>query len=127
MAKSLKLSLDFQVIEGTQSNNPEDLTRVKGRAEESDVSELFRKQEAIPDATTDLAIALPDAASDYLVIFTDQEISIKLNGSATAITLKPKIATKKTPVTFLRGTISSLSISNASGAVANVDIVAVNI
>lgn len=127
MAKPLRLIVDFLMYEGTQTNNPEDAIKVKSKVEESDVSEGLRRLESIPDATVDLAITLPDANTDYLLMLVDREISIKLNGSGDAITLKPRANGSKTPVFLLRGDITALTISNSSGAAANIDLVAVNI
>jgi len=127
MAKPLRLIVDFLMYEGALTNNPEDAIKIKSKVEESDVSEGLRRLEAIPDATVDLAITLPDANSDYLLMFTDREISIKLNSSGDALTLKPRANGSKTPVFLLRGDITALTVSNSSGAAANVDIVAVNV
>lgn len=127
MAKPLKLIVDFLSYEGTLTNNPADATQIKKKVEESDVTEVSRFQSVISDGTTDQAIALPDAATDYLLIFTDREVSIKLNGSSDALVLRPRANGTKTPVFVMRGTISALSISNASGGDANVDIISVNI
>lgn len=127
MAKPLRLLVDFLSYEGTLSNNPADAVSIKSKVEETDVTEVFRLQTSIADQTTDQAISLPDANTDYLLIFTDTEISVKLNGSATAITLKPRSSGKKTPALVLRGDITGLTISNSSGGAANVDVIAVNI
>lgn len=127
MAKPLRLIVDFLMYEGSQTNNPQDAIKIKSTVEESDVSEGLRRLESIADVTNDLAISLPDANSDYLMLFTDREISIKLNGSATALTLKPRANGSKTPVFLMRGDITALTVSNNSGAAANIDIVAVNI
>lgn len=126
MAKPLSLTLDFLVFEGSATNNPADAIKIKKTVQETDVSEVFRKMESVADGASDQSIPLPDASSEYLVIFTDQEISIKVNGSTTALTLKPKAAGTKTPAFYWRGTITALTVSNGSGNAANVDIIAVN-
>lgn len=125
----LKLDLNLLVYDSTeQSNDPADAIRLKKSVEESDVSEVTRLFPIkIDDGAVDQAVALPDATTDYLILLTDRQISVKLNGSATALVLKPKVAGKKTPVMLIRGDITSLTVSNASGAAANVDMVAVQI
>lgn len=127
MAKPLRLLVDFLSYEGTLTNNPQDAIAVKRKVEEANVSEVSRFQSSIPSATVDQAITLPDANSDYLLLFIDQEISIKLNGSANALTLKPKTAGTKTPVFLMRGDITGLTVSNAGANAANIDVIAVNI
>ncbi len=127
MARPLKATLSLLAYDGTTTNNPKDATKIEGLVEETDVTELSRQQIAIADAVTDQAITLPDANCEYLMIHVDQTVSVKVNGSATAQTLTPKAAGTKTPVLFLRGAITALTVTNASGNTANFDIIAVNV
>lgn len=127
MPKPLRLTVDFLSYEGTMTNNPSDAMSIKRKVEEADVSEVSRLQTAIAASTVDQSIALPDATTDYLLLFTDRQISIKLNGSSDAIVLKPKTAGTKCPVFLLRGDITGLTISNAGATAANIDLIAVNI
>lgn len=122
-----KLTIDFISYDSALTNNPEDAIKIKKSVSESNITEVFRRQESIANAVSNQVIPLPDVASDYLLIFTDQTITIKLNGSSDAITLSPKAAGTKTPTFVVRGIISGLTVSNASGNAANVDIIAVNI
>lgn len=69
---------------------------------------------AIPDATVDKVIDFHSITAEYLFIFTDQEITIKINGGSESFKISEFIAWK--------GEFTALSISNASGAVANVTI-----
>lgn len=125
--KPLRIILDFLSYEGTLTNNPQDAVAIKRKVEESNVSEVSRFQSSIPAATVDQAITLPDATSDYLLLFIDRQISIKLNGSSDALVLKPKSNGLKTPVFLMRGDITGLTISNAGTEAANIDLIAVNI
>jgi len=125
--KPLRIILDFLSYEGTLTNNPQDAVAIKRKVEESNVSEVTRLQSSIAPATVDQAITLPDATSDYLLLFIDRQISIKLNGSSDALVLKPKVAGTKTPVFMMRGDITGLTISNAGAEAANIDLIAVNI
>lgn len=127
MAKRIKSIIEFIMYEGTLTNNPSDTDKIKNTVEDTSITELFRRRESIADAVTDQSIPLPDAATDYLLIFVDQQISIKLNGSTDAIVLKPKTAGTKAFAFYLRGTASALTITNASGSAANVDIISVQI
>ena len=127
MPKPLRLLIDFLSYEGTPTNDPQDAVAMKRKVEESDVSEVSRSQASIPAATTDLALSLPDANTDYVIMCVDQQVSIKLNGSATALTLNPKAAGVKTPVFLMRGDITAVTISNAGSSAANIDFIAVNI
>lgn len=123
------LSLEFLAYDNVDpTNDPADAIRLKKRVEEKDASEVSRNfPVVIPDTTVDLVIPLPDPATDYLILLTDQEVSVKLNGSSDAQILKPLAAGKKTPVLMIRGTISGLTVSNASGAPAKLDVIAVKI
>ena len=127
MSSKTKVTLDFLSYVGSTTNNPSDAEKIKLSVEESAVTEVWRRKESVITATSDQNIPLPDAASDYLLIFVDQTITIKLNSSVSAITLTPKAAGTKTPVFYLKGTISALTISNASGNTANLDIIAMNV
>lgn len=127
MPKPLRLLIDFLSYEGTPTNDPQDAIAMKRKVEETDVEEVIRLQTQIPATTTDQAITLPDANTDYLIICVDQQVSIKVNGSATAMTLNPKSAGKKTPVFMWRGDITALTITNAGSNPANIDLIAANI
>ena len=128
MAKRLDVNIKWLSYESAIStNDPKDAEKLDLSVSESALSEVFRRKEAIANGVSDQTIPLPDANTDYLLISCDQEISIKVNGSATAQTCKPKTAGAKTPVFFWRGDITALTISNASGNTANVDIVSANV
>ena len=127
MSSRTKITLDFLSYEGSVSNDPVDSIRYKKSVEESTATEVFRKLEAIADGVSDQTITLPDATSEYVIISTDQTISIKLNGSTDAMTLSPKSAGVKAPVFFMKGTITGLTLSNASGSTANIDVIAINV
>ncbi len=124
----LDLLIDFLAYDNTDpSNDPDDNIKIKKFVQYTDVDEVFRNfVRKIPDATVDLAVELPDADTDLLIILTDQTISIKLNGSATAQTLIPKVAGKKTLTYLQKGSVTALTISNASGTTAKVDIISAN-
>lgn len=123
------LSLDFLAYDNIDpTNDPADSIQLKNRVEEANASEVSRNfPTIIPNGTTDLSIPLPDAATDYLIVLTDQVVSVKLNGSSDAQVLKPKAAGKKTPVLMIRGLISAMTVSNASGNPAKLDVIAVKI
>ncbi len=128
MAKPLRLIVDYLSYEGIPpTNNPQDSIEFKRKVEESNVSEAQRSQKLIPPSTVDLALNLADSATDYLIMMTDQTVSIKLNGSSDAITLNPKAPGTKTPVFLIRGAVTALTISNAGTNAANIDFVSVKI
>lgn len=127
MAQFLDLTVDFlSYAASSATNDPADAISAKVKVSEDSVNKISRQQMIVADGTTDQAIALPDASSDYLLIFVDRQVSVKLNGSI-ALTLKPKTSGKKTPALVWRGIITSLSISNASGQSANIDVIAANL
>lgn len=126
MAKPLRFILDFLSYEGTLTNDPQDAVSVKRKVEEANVTEVSRQMLSVPASSTDLALALPDATCDYVVINIDRPISMKLNGSSTAINLKPKTNGTKTPVFYIRGGITSVSVTTTTDAV-NIDIIAVKV
>jgi hypothetical protein len=128
MAQFLDLTVDFlSYAASSATNDPADAISAKVKVSEDTVNKISRQQMIVADSTVDQAIALPDASSDYLVIFVDRQVSVKLNGSSTALVLKPKTNGKKVPALVWRGTITSLSVSNSSGGAANIDVIAANL
>lgn len=123
------LTLEYLAYDNAEpSNDPVNTIQLKKRVEEADVSEISRNfPTVVANAAVDQVIVLPDAATDYLIILTDQQISVKLNGSSDAQVLKPKAAGKMTPVLMVRGLISALTVSNASGNPAKLDVIAAKI
>ena len=109
------------------TNNPKDQTNIQVVTEESSFTALFRQKIIIADSITDQNIPVPAANSEYLLIYTDQIISAKLDGSSDARILKPSAAGAKTLVLMERGDISALLISNSSGNAAVLDIIVVNL
>lgn len=120
----LDVLIDFLAFDNSQpTNDPADATKVRNRTTEDSIVGVKRCQISVPDSTVDQVIELPSANTEYLLILTDQEISIKLNGSGDSITLKPRAAGTKTAVYYSRGDVTALLLSNASGSAAKVDIV----
>lgn len=124
--KNLDIILDILSYDGSQTNDPEDAIKIKNRVKETDMTAVSRQYIQLPDSTVDSTITIPDANSDYLAILSNRDISIKLDGSSTAISLKTRAAGKRTLVFFAKGPITALTISNASGGVADVDVFIAN-
>jgi len=123
MSIKTKLTIEWQSYQGTLTNYPSDADKISKYVEETDVTQVFRQNTVIANGATNQAITLPAATTDYLLIFTDQSITIKLNSGATIIKLDPRVATEKCPALAIRGEFTALTISNASGTAANVDII----
>ena len=124
--RNLNILFDLLNYQGEPSNNPNDNTKIHNNIQECSVSGFSRQERSIAAATTNLAIPLPGNPTTYLAILIDQPISIKLNGDATAIALIPKTEGRRTLVFFTRGTITALTITNASvTTAANVDLIAI--
>lgn len=124
--KNLDLILSLLTYEGAPTNDPTDADKVKNRTQETEITSVNRYQFIIPDATTDLPVTLPASPCLYSIILCDRDISIKLNGWSTALALKPRANGKKTWVYYTRGAITALTVTNASGADVNMDIVFAN-
>lgn len=78
-------------------------------------TEVTRDRITIATGVSDQAVGLGGCASaDMLCIITDQEVSIKLDGSSDAITIES--------VFISSGKHTAVTISNASGSTATVDI-----
>lgn len=124
MSKFLSLKVEIQSYNSAAvTNDPTDGEKISSIVQESDVGAFTRYNPlVIADGVTDHVVALPAATCNYLAIFADQVVSIKINGGA-ALILRP-LGTKKSPVYLTRGDITSLSISNSSGSPANLDIIA---
>jgi len=121
----LKLIIDFLAYsDNSQTNDPQDVSRIKSVLEESSFTELIRRKATIADGTTDQNISF--SVSDYILIFSDQTITIKLNGSGDSLTLVPETEGKKSFVFFQKGTINSLLVSNNSGNAVKLDIITVD-
>ena len=99
------------------SNNPQERVQdSKFVLSDTSIAQWESKLLTIADGAVDQAIAFDSIASEYLMILSDKEISIKLNGSADAITLAADFPF------LMKGSVSSLSISNGSGEDAQVAI-----
>jgi hypothetical protein len=126
MSKFMDITVDFISYDAAlATKDPADATKIKSIVSESSVTQVYRYQEAVATATTDLVIPLPSATIDYLLIFCDQSVSIKLNSSLTALPLTPQTPATKCFTFFNRGAITSLKLTNASGATVNMDIIAI--
>src|SRR5271157_2988815 len=124
MSKKTRLLIELLMYESIkETNDPSDADKVKNIIEECSVTDIYRVKQAIVDATAAYQIIPPNMTDadffDYLLIFTDQEISIDINASPEAETLIPKAAGVKTFVFFYKGQISYLDINNNSGNTAN--------
>lgn len=130
MSNMLKLLVDFVGYNSNQpENNPQygDSTKIKNTISQS-FSELSRQQFKVATSATDQSISLVDSSCDYVLIFCDYNLNIKLNGSVTAIPLIPKADGVKTFVFMVKGTITSLLVTNPSGTFeVNLDIISVNL
>lgn len=123
-----KLKIQLIGTENANTNVITDSIAIKSEVEESDVAEISRVLvKTVADAVVDQEILDAVSADSLALLFTDQEISIKINGSGDSLTLKPIVAGTKTPVFLIRGTIDSILVSNASGSVANLDITRVKV
>lgn len=121
---TIKLSLDFLGYTGTESNNPQDSLKFKKELEISDLEDVTRYfQVTVPAAASDQAISLPNANTDFCMIMTDREVTIKLNGSSDAITIKPVTAGTKVPAFVLHGNVTGLTVSNAGSDAAKLDVI----
>lgn len=120
--KNLSVIFDLLAYEGSPTNNPQDCDKVKNSLTD-EVTVVSRQQLVIADLTVDAPVTLPEAECSYMVILIDREISIKINGWTTALTLKPKAAGKKSLAFYAKSPMTGISISNSSGAVANIDVI----
>lgn len=123
MSNTLKIELAVETIEDNNSNSPTNICKSSATVSETSTSKSRNIKEIITDSTVDQVINIPESNTEYLVIFSDQNISIKLNGSSDSIALNVKVPGKKTPVFMNRGDIDSLTISNSSGSSANLEVI----
>lgn len=125
----LKLLIDFIAYTGnsTDNNITSDSTSIKNLVTETSFSELSRIQNQIADGASDISINLADSNSEYILIFVDQNVSIKLNGSSDSINLNAKASGIKTFAFYTKGAVTSLTVSNSSGSTANIDVITVSL
>lgn len=124
--QNLDIFFKFLSYEGTSTIDPADGQKIANRIQDTGITDISRFQFALADSVSDQTVNIAAATVDYLVVIVDREVSIKVNGSSDAYALKPRANGKKTLAFFYRGAITALTISNASGAVANVDILTAN-
>jgi len=121
---NIDILIQMQAYAGAPTNNPSDASKITERTQESNLTGFSRQTPSIADATVDQSIdCVPEANTEYLMIFTDQTISIKLNGGSEAIILSPRASGTKTFAFFNRGAVTSLTVSNSSGNIAKLDII----
>ena len=74
----MNLLVDLLIYDNASAtNDPADAIKIKKRVEEESVTEVSRHfPRIIADAVTDEVVVLPDANTDYLLMFTDQELNI---------------------------------------------------
>jgi hypothetical protein len=104
-------------------NDPPDSIRFQNRIQEKVISDISRIQ--IPLANSATNATLIPASVDYLIIAVDQQVTALLNGSVTPVTLTPQMPGTKAIVFLNKGTVSSLSITNNSGSIANLDVITI--
>lgn len=98
-------------------------SRSTTKIESADITEHVERRITVPNGTTDLSITF--AGSDglttakALLIITDQPITVKINSSSTAIPIG-HTASESATLMLDATAITALSLSNASGATANV-------
>lgn len=125
---NVKLNIKLISTENENTNVLTDSIAVNTETSETQVSEISRVfSKNIADAAVDIEILDAVSSDGYALLYVDQIVSIKLNGSPTAFTLKPVTAGAKTPVFLIRGTISSILLSNSSGNSVNIDITRIKV
>lgn len=123
-----KLKIQLIGTENSNTNVITDSISIKSEIEESDVSEIARVfQKSIADSAVDEEILDTNIADSTVLLFSDQEITIKIDSSSDSLTLKPVSSGTKTPVFLIRGSIGSILVSNSSGSVANLDITRIKV
>jgi hypothetical protein len=124
--KNLDLTLTALLYEGAATNDPADADKIFNKINETAIVGSIRHQLQIATGVSNQAVALPNATCLYLIVLTDTPISINVNSSLTAEQLQPRAQGTKTFAYYLRGAITSLVVSNSSGATASVDILIAN-
>lgn len=120
-----RLDILFEMLAyaGSPTNNPADAIKVRNRIQDTEIIGCIRQKLQIADSTVDQTVTLPSSSTEYVAILVDQILTIKLNGGSESVTLSPRVSGTLSLAFFNRGNISSLSISNSSGSLANLDII----
>lgn len=129
MKKYVSLIIDFLMYEAkTPTNDPANALKLKNNLKYENLTEVNAfVPMVIPDASTDVSIPLPDSTNDILLITVTETVSVKLNGSSTALTLSPKASGVETIALMLKSSITGLTVTNASGKAASLKIIAIKI
>lgn len=106
-------------------NDPVDSIQVSNSIQQKTITDINRLKIVIPNATSNQSISLSSSSTNYLAISTDQTITVVINGSNTPLTLSPLVAGTKTLAFYQKGTVASLTISNSSGSIANIDLISI--
>jgi hypothetical protein len=123
----VKLKIQLTGTENSKTNIVTDGININQQTEESQVTEINRNFiKTIADAASDIELLDTVLADSLVLISTDVEVSIKINGSTDSQTLKP-ITGVKTPVFLYRGSISSILVSNSSGSDATLDVTRIKV
>lgn len=123
MALYFKATSTWQV--GEDSTLAQTLSsRSSSKIESTDITELVERRIAIADGTTDQAIGFTGADglnTNALALYltTDNPITVKINGSDTGLPVG-RTAGEQGTLNLDATIITSLTVSNASGATANI-------
>lgn len=100
--------------DSTASNSPQKrMIDVNESLSDSSVNQWETLRLQVANLVVDQAIAMNNIVADKLYLKSDQTVSIKVNGSATPLSGK---------LFYMECAVSSLSVSNSSGAIANLEI-----
>ena len=123
--QTLDIALKLLAYEGKATNDPQDSIKIINTFEE-EIETIIRQKTTIADGAVDQAIELTSANSEYLLILTDEPVSIKVNGGIETIDLIPTLSGVKTMAYYNKGQITGLVVTNSSGNTANLDIISVS-
>jgi len=124
MSKRICVTLDVLTQESASfTNDPADANKIIGRIEQDNLKEITRLQMVVEPSSTVETVPLPDSCAQYIVIHTDQTVSVIINGSDTPFDLIPKVAGTKAPVLYLKGQFTQLCLQNLGSVDANVDVI----
>ncbi len=127
MSNSVELTIKTKIADG----NDNDVLRDIYEATRSSVTERVYKKYQVADAVTDQPIVLDSVdAVNFILLRSDQNITLKIGGTDAmrAISLKKALtdaegATERALFMATVGNDTLLYVSNASGAVANIEVI----
>jgi len=126
--KRIDVVLDVLTQESTEfTNDPVDANKIVRRISQTGVKEITRLQMQVLGGSTVETVPLPDSETHYVIIYSDRQVKVQINGSDTPFSVIPVTSGKKSPVFFSKGLFTEVTVQNDETDTANLDVILVKL